>query len=53
MYNYSHNGITIASILDERCETKSRKFPVKIRVTFNRDRKYYSTGKSLSPIEWE
>jgi len=53
MFNYSHNGITIASILDERRATKDGKFPVKIRVTFNRDRKYYSTGKNLSPGEWE
>jgi len=53
MFNYSHNGITIASILDERRSTKDGKFPVKIRVTFNRDRKYYSTGKNLSIGEWE
>jgi len=53
MFIYAHNGITIASILDTRRGTKGGKFPVKIRVTFNRDRKYYSTGKNLSIEEWE
>ncbi|NEW85369.1 MAG: tyrosine-type recombinase/integrase [Mariniphaga sp.] len=53
MFNYSHNGITVASILDTRRGTKDSNFPVKIRVTFFRVRKYYSTGKSLSVAEWE
>ncbi len=53
MFNYSHNGITIASILDKRRATKDGKYPVKIRVTFNRNHKYYSTGKNLSPEEWQ
>lgn len=52
MFNYSHNGITVASILDTRRGIKDSKFPIKIRVTFSRDRKYYSTGKSLSVVEW-
>ena len=49
MYKYPHHGITIASISDERRANRNRKFPVKIRVTFNRDRKYNFTGKNLSP----
>lgn len=53
MFTYSHNGITIVSMLDTRRATKDEKFPVKIRVTFNRDRKYYSTGKNLSLKDWE
>lgn len=53
MFTYSHNGITIASILDTRHATKDENFPVKIRVTFNRGRKYYSTGKYLSFKDWE
>ena len=27
--------------------------PVKIRVTYRRDRRYYPTGKDLTPEEWE
>jgi integrase len=53
MLNYSHNGITISSILDTRRRNKNNNFPIKIRVTYARDRKYYSTGKSLSVLEWE
>ena len=50
---YSVDGITIASILDSRRSTKDGNFPVKIRVTFNRIRKYYTTGKNLSELEWK
>ncbi len=53
MYSYATNGITVATILDQRRETKKGTFPVKIRVTFKRKRIYYSTGKSLSKSEWE
>lgn len=53
MFNYANNGITISSILDQRRELKEGTFPVKIRVTFKRERKYYSTGKNLSTEEWE
>ncbi|KAA6308659.1 hypothetical protein EZS27_039713, partial [termite gut metagenome] len=53
MDTYVLNGITIAPILDNRREIKSGSYPVKIRVTYKRDRKYYSTGKSLSVSEWE
>ena len=52
MYNYSNNGITVSSFLDNRRKTKKGKYPVKIRVTYKRVRKYYSTGKNLSEEEW-
>ncbi|KAA6311825.1 Tyrosine recombinase XerC [termite gut metagenome] len=51
MFNYSNNGITVSSILDDRRITATG-YPVKIRVTYKRVRKYYSTGKSLSLEEW-
>ncbi|KAA6323943.1 Tyrosine recombinase XerC [termite gut metagenome] len=51
MFNYSNNGITVSSILDDRRVTATG-YPVKIRVTYKRMRKYYSTGKSLSLEEW-
>ena len=53
MYNYSNNGITIASILDTRRVQNNGKYPVKIRITYNRVRKYYSTGKDSTKKEWE
>lgn len=52
MFNYSKDGITVASILDNRRKTIKDTYPVKIRVTYKRDRKYYSTGKELSTEEW-
>jgi hypothetical protein len=40
-------------MLDNRRENVSGKYPVKIRVTWKRDRKYYATGKELTLDEWE
>lgn len=53
MFSYAKDGITVASILDTRREKKSGLYPIKIRVTYLRDRKYYSTGKELSPSAWD
>lgn len=53
MFAYSKDGIAVASMLDNRRKTKSGNYPVKIRVTYKRDRKYYSTGKELSVEDWE
>lgn len=53
MFTYENNGITVASILDQRKELKGKLFPIKIRVTFKRVRKYYSTGKKMSIDDWE
>ncbi|WP_269224147.1 site-specific integrase [Flavobacterium sp. IMCC34518] len=53
MFSYSKDGITIASILDNRKENKKGTYPIKIRVTYKRLRKYYSTGKDLKIEEWD
>lgn len=53
MHNYSNNGITVASFIDNRRATISGSYPVKIRVTYKRERKYYSTGKELTLDEWD
>ncbi|WP_165023621.1 site-specific integrase [Dysgonomonas sp. ZJ279] len=50
---YVLNGISIALFLDNRREIKTGNYPVKIRITYKRDRKYYSTGKSLCVQDWE
>jgi integrase/recombinase XerD len=52
MFSFSKDGITIAAILDDRKANKEGDFPVKIRVTYKRNRKYYLTGKSLKVNEW-
>lgn len=51
--NYAKDGITVSPVLDVAHPKKSGKFPVKIRVTYKRIRCYYSTGKDLTPEEWE
>lgn len=53
MFNYSKDGITVASMLDNRHKTPQDTCPIKIRVTYKRERKYYATGKSLTMDEWE
>lgn len=53
MFNFSHEGVTIASILDTRKANKNSDYPVKIRVTYRRIRKYYVTGKALTSAEWD
>jgi integrase len=53
MFNYSNDGITVSSIIDERRQLNDGSCPVKVRVTYKRERKYYATGKSLSLSDWE
>ena len=53
MFNYSKDGITVASILDTRKMNVRGNYPIKIRVGYKRDRKYYPTGKELTENEWE
>ena len=53
MYTYAKDGITVSSILETRTPNSKGKYPVKIRVTYRRERKYYSTGMSLNHEEWE
>lgn len=53
MFQYTKDGIAVAAMLDARRTKSDGKYPVKIRVTYNRVRYYYPTGKDLSPEEWE
>ena len=53
LFNSAYGGITVASYLDDRRQTQDGKFPIKIRVTYKRERKYYSTGKKASQEEWD
>lgn len=52
-FSYSKDGITVAAMIDTAHPKKSGRYPVKIRVTYNRDRRYYPTGKDMTPEEWE
>ncbi|WP_205504506.1 site-specific integrase [Rufibacter psychrotolerans] len=53
MFEFSDSGVTLATLLETRKVNKEGLHPVKVRVTFKRQRSYYSTGKMLSPEEWE
>lgn len=47
-----HQKVTTAVILDTRYK-KAKKFPVKLRVTFQKKQHYYSTGYKLTESEWK
>lgn len=53
MYRDSKDGIAVLTVLDTRRPKQSGLFPVKVQVIYKRVQKYYSTGKELSPEEWE
>lgn len=46
-------NVTTATVLDTRRSRKDGTFPVKLRVTFNRTQKYYATGISITPDDYE
>jgi integrase/recombinase XerD len=52
MFRYTHSGITVTVLLDTRRTTRAGLYPVKVRVTFQRCRLYYPTGKYLPISDW-
>ena len=53
MHNYSKDGIVVSTVLDSRTINKEGKYPVKIKVYYQRKPKYYSTGICMTKQEWE
>lgn len=51
--HYSKDGITIAVVLDKYKPKRNGLYPVRIRVTYRRQRQYYPTGKDLTLEQWE
>lgn len=51
--NYAKDGITVAAMLDTGHPKKNGLYPVRIRVTYARDRRYYPTGKDMTLEEWD
>lgn len=45
--------VYVVVYFDDRRELKGGEFPVKVKVTFNRERRYYPTGFSFTPELWE
>ncbi len=52
-FQYSKDGITVAVIIDTSHPKREGKYPVRIRVTYLRQRKYYPTGKDLTADQWD
>ena len=54
MYKIAHDNVTVSTFFDSRgkVEMEGKKFPVKIRVWYKRERKDYPTGKKLTIEEW-
>lgn len=50
---YSKDGITVGLWLDNRRERQDGRYPLKVRVTYARQRAYYPTGKYFTEKEWE
>lgn len=44
---------TIVTYLDTRRKKKSGRYPVKLRITFRKEQRYYLTGFDLSQDEFE
>lgn len=53
MFKYSKDGVSVTLILDTRNVKQSGKFPVKVRVSYARKSKYFSTSKDLTAEEWD
>ena len=45
-------NITAKAILDKRYENADSKYPIKLRVTYDRKQKYYGTKYSMTEAEW-
>ncbi len=50
---YSKDGITVAPFIDVSHPKQNGLYPIKIRVTYRRIRKYYPTGKELTKEQWD
>lgn len=53
MFKHSIHGVTIASFLDRRRAAHNGDYPVRISVHFQKEKKYYTTGKICSEDVWE
>lgn len=53
MFNYVIDDITIASILDKRRAYANGGYPIRIRVNWRKNKKYYTTGKTCTIEMWD
>lgn len=53
LFQYSKDGVTVSTIIDTGHVRKDGLYPVRVRVTYRRIRQYYSTGKAMTPEDWD
>ena len=53
MFKYSKDGVSVLTTQDTRRKKQSGLYPIKIQIVFNRNQRYYITGKELSKEEWK
>lgn len=53
MFKYTKDGVSFLTTLDVRRPKQSGLYPVKIQIVYSRKQRYYSTGKELTPDEWQ
>lgn len=53
MYKHSVHGVTISTIIERTKTSSNGECPVKTLVIYKRAKKYFQTGKSLTPKEWD
>ena len=52
MFNYSKDGVVVSTVLDARTINKEGKYPIKIKVYYQKKPKYYSIGICMTKEEW-
>ena len=52
MFNYSKDGVVVSTVLGARTINKEGKYPVKIKVYYQKKPKYYSIGICMTKEEW-
>ncbi len=53
MYKHSVHGVTISTVIEKSKASPNGECPVKTLVIYKRAKKYFQTGKSLTPKEWD
>jgi hypothetical protein len=52
MFKYSKDRISVTTVIDTRRAKIGGKYPIKVKVSYLNDRRYYSTSQNLSLDEW-
>jgi len=53
MFKFSKDSVSVLTVLDTRRPKADGKYPVKVQIIYQRTQKYYPTGKTLTPEEWD